>query len=82
MVQVSQVEAGVAHRPSAKGIRLIINSTRLVMWSSLIMWSSYCSVSVVVGDITARGIDGDNQPLIVGSTSDSKGGSCELMMYY
>ena len=32
-----------------------------------------CSVSAVVGDITATGIDGDNQPVIVESTSKNKG---------
>ena len=31
MLQVLQVEAGLAHRPSAKGIRLIINSTRMII---------------------------------------------------
>ena len=31
------------------------------------------SVSAMVGDITANGIDGNSQPVIVESTSKSKG---------
>ena len=65
-----QVEVGVTHRPSAKGIRLIINSTRMIVrYSSLYLYS----VGAKVGDITARGIDGDDQPVIVETTSKSKG---------